>query len=337
MKNRNLRVVVWICVMVLFSAICLAACGNSNNSESAPSETAGATVNPSGQEETPTPSEESATRSYTDSKGHTVEIPTNPQRIVYTGSDLGDMLALGVKPVGAALGVIGDQIAYSDLIDGIEDVGDLLGDAEKVLSLNPDLILLDGGGTYYEESAYETLNKIAPTVTYERLATSERLLGLADIIGKRQEAEQWISDFEGEAAETIEKMGLQGGDTATVFLQLGTDLYVMGNKGFGTLLYETLGYEPAPQVKKELIDKGEAFINVSKELLAEFAGDEVFVLTDQDEAGRAASDSIFSTGTWNAIPAVQAGHVHYVATMWNFDDPITKERLLDMLQTIFQK
>lgn len=51
-----------------------------------------------------------------------VEIPVNAKRIIFTGSDLGDLLALDVKPVGADLSIIGDQIAYPELLDGIEDV-----------------------------------------------------------------------------------------------------------------------------------------------------------------------------------------------------------------------
>lgn len=36
----------------------------------------------------------------TDWTGHSVDIPERPKRVVYHGETLGDVLALGVKPVG---------------------------------------------------------------------------------------------------------------------------------------------------------------------------------------------------------------------------------------------
>lgn len=228
-------------------------------------------------------------RTYTDSKGHTVEIPAEAERIIYTGSDVGDMLALGVTPIGAALGIIKEQVAFPELLDGIKDIGDLLGDAEKITALDPDLILLDSGGTYYEEGAFDTLSKIAPTVTYDRLETNERLRMLGDIVGKQQEAEEWIASYEAKVKEAVAKLNVQTGESASVFLLLGKEFYVMGDKSFAATLYHTLGYTPAPEIQKNLIDANERFANISNELLPDFAGDWLFVLTDEDDAARSAT------------------------------------------------
>ncbi|QGQ94249.1 hypothetical protein EHS13_04665 [Paenibacillus psychroresistens] len=285
---------------------------------------------------TPEPTTEPATRSFIDSKDHTIEIPTHAKKIVYTGSDLGDLLALGVKPAGAALGVIASQVAFPDLLTGIEDIGDVKANLEKVLSLEPDLILMDSGGTYYESKDYDALNKIAPTVAYDRLPTFERLLVMGDILGKKQEAEDWINAFKIKVAGIKDQVAVKEGKTASVYIRLGKDFYVMGNSGFATILYDTLGYTPATMVKQNLIDKKENFADLTKELLPEYAGDYLFVLTDEDETARAAADSFTNDAVFKSIKAVANKQVYYIPTKWNFDDPITKDRLLDELPNIMK-
>ncbi|QDX93982.1 ABC transporter substrate-binding protein [Brevibacillus laterosporus] len=42
----------------------------------------------------------SATRIYKDSQGHQVDIPAKPQCIVLQGNPIGDLLALGIQPIG---------------------------------------------------------------------------------------------------------------------------------------------------------------------------------------------------------------------------------------------
>ncbi|WP_173217336.1 ABC transporter substrate-binding protein [Paenibacillus alba] len=279
---------------------------------------------------------EPAKRTFTDSKGHTVEIPTQAKKVIYTGSDLGDLLALGVKPAGAALGVIAKQVAYPDLLTGIEDIGDVEANLEKVISLEPDLILMDRGGTYYKESDYDDLKKIAPTVTYDRLPTFKRLLVMGDILGKKQEAEKWINDFKGKVTGLKGEIGVKDGETASVFIRLGKEFYVMGNSGFATILYDTLGYTPAPKIKQTLIDKNLRFNDVSNEVMPEFAGDYLFLLTDDNEAARAAADSFTQESVFKSIKAVANKHVFYIPTKWNFDDPVTKERLLDELPKLMK-
>lgn len=210
----------------------LAACGANSNTEAS-------TTSANNAPATDTPAAEPAepeTRSYTDSKGHVVEIPVHAKRVIYTGSDLGDMLSLGVQPIGAALGIIAEQVSYPELLDGITDIGDLLGDAEKIMALEPDLILLDSGGSYYEEGAFDTLSKIAPTITYDRLEMQERLLILEDILGKTAEAEEKLASLEEQATKLKTELGITSDATASVFLQLGKDFYVMGHRMSFTIL-----------------------------------------------------------------------------------------------------
>ncbi|MFF2091195.1 ABC transporter substrate-binding protein [Paenibacillus sp. NPDC058174] len=323
------KIVVTIAAIALTAAM-LAACGAKANDNVS-------TGNAATTESSSSPSPvEAATRSVVDSKGHTVEIPTHPAKVVYTGSDLGDVLALGIKPIGADLEVIADQVAYSDLLAGIEDIGEASANLEKILALEPDLILMDSGGTYYDTKDYEALNKVGPTVTYDRLKTFERLLTIGELLGKRQEAEKWINDFKVKAEDVKKQLDVKEGETAAVFIRLGKQFYVMGDSGFANILYDTLGYVPTPRIQKELIDKNERFTDISSEVLPEYSGDYLFILTDDDEAARSEATSFTQEKVFQSIEAVANKRVYYIETKWNFDDPVTKDRLLDELPKILK-
>lgn len=80
-----------------------------------------------------------ATRIYKSLSGD-VEIPAEPKRIV-TDMYVSDLLALGVKPVGAVQYYLENPF-YADQVAGIESIGDRAAvSMEKVVALNPDLII----------------------------------------------------------------------------------------------------------------------------------------------------------------------------------------------------
>jgi len=95
------------------------------------------------------------------------EIPTNPKRVV-TAYHLGHMLALGVRPLGAATYIL----QYSEKAmetTGVIDLGAPL-NLEVIAGLEPDLIILI-------EANQDPVKDI-------------RLVG--DLLNKKDEAEQWI-------------------------------------------------------------------------------------------------------------------------------------------------
>lgn len=100
----------------------------------------------------------SAVRLVKHAMGETL-VPANPQRIVTLDSyTLEAVLALNIKPIGAART---DWDHLRDRLVGVANVG-LSGEPslEKVLALKPDLIL----GNSYQQSVYNQLSQIAPTV-----------------------------------------------------------------------------------------------------------------------------------------------------------------------------
>lgn len=82
-------------MLFLMGTLLLACSSNKNNQGSS-----AATTAPDAQA---TAEAAATTRSHTDYKGHTAEIPVNPQRIIYSGETYGDLLALGVQAIGYPL------------------------------------------------------------------------------------------------------------------------------------------------------------------------------------------------------------------------------------------
>ncbi|MHA6480960.1 ABC transporter substrate-binding protein [Paenibacillus sp. strain BS8-2] len=70
---------------------------------------------------------------------------------------------------------------------------------------------------------------------------------------------------------------------------------------------------------------------MSSEVIADYAGDVLFVLTDETDETTAATDKLFSSTIWGTINAVKNKQVYIMNSSWNFDDPITRDRLLDEL------
>lgn len=326
-----------LCTFLLLMLLLSACSGNANNSRNAaPSADSKDTTQTLASSASPAVAETAAsgkTRKFTDSKGREVEIPVNPQKIVYVGSDPGDLIILGVKPVGASLAVIASQVAYPDLLEGIEDVG-YPSSPEKILSLNPDLIIFSD----WDEKALEPLSSIAPTVVIGEGSTYTRLRQIADVLGKQDIAEQKIAEYEATATNVKEKLKLtlKSSETATVFLQLGKTLYVMGHQGISVSLYDMLGFSPDPKVQ-EMIDKDERFSEISEEVLPSYSGDVIFVLGDKTEETSAALNSLLNSAVWKSIPAVKNGQTYYVDSKWNFDDLVTRTRLLEELPKLMDK
>ena len=133
----------------------------------------------------------------------TIQVPKSPQRIIaLTGTaDLESLLALGVKPFAAA----GDdrrgfrrtvwQPHMQDQMQGVEMLPSRRNiSLEKVATLQPDLII---GALAQVRTAYPQLNQIAPTVPLDNTQPwQDNLRLVAEVVGKTEQAETWIADFE---------------------------------------------------------------------------------------------------------------------------------------------
>lgn len=281
-----------------------------------------------------TASQKSLTRPYTDYLGHAGNIPVSPTRIIYSGETFGDMLALGVKPIGGF--GYANQI-FEDQLHDVENVGFPI-NLEKVLELQPDLII----HASTEEKEYEQLAKIAPTVIFDTFAPlEERMTQLGDMIGKPEAAAKWLADYKLKSEEMWKKLKESGmmkeGETASVFTYYpGDRLFVMARTGLSQVLYDSNGFKPTAPIQ-EVLDAQKGFELISVERLPEIAGDRIFILNTKSEEARKSTQELLQSRIWKDLPAVKNGHVYFIDIEKSSSDATTREWLLQKIPEILAK
>lgn len=306
--------------LLLLVSIILAACGSTNGETK--------------KEETTTSA--STTRLYKDYLGHEVEIPVDPERVVYHGEGYGDLLALNIKTVGAGFSWI-TNYAWEDRVKDVEDVGFPI-NVEKTLSLKPDLIII---GTS-DDKTYSQLSKIAPTIVFDTFAPlNQRLTELGDILNKKEEATQWMDAY----TEKVDKMWeslvaddiIKPDETASVLTYYpGDRLFVMTRAGLSQVLYDSNVLKPGDKIQK-ILDDGTGFAEISTELLPEYAGDRIFILTPVDDEAKQSTKEMMESPIWKNLPAVKNGHVYTIDIEKSDSDASTREWLLSQLPTMLKK
>lgn len=287
----------------------------------------------SGGESNPTDTEQVAEemRTVETDKGK-VEIPENPE-VIFTDYYLGEFLAVGVKPAVASPYSLSNPF-LQDYVDGIEEmnVNSAESSLEMIAEQQPDLIVT------ITEADYEKYSEIAPTVyIQDGKRTDEELFRyIADLVGKGQEAEEYITDFNQRVEETKEEIqGIVGDRTVSVVEVWPQQIYTMGShfaRG-GSILYDMWELKAPEKVQTEMVDGDTAYEVVSLEALPEYAGDFILygILADTDSA------FVEDSQIWNNLEAVKEGRVlPYEQVAFMHRDPITLNAQLDIFLEFFR-
>lgn len=221
------------------------------------------------------------------------EVPADPQRVIATYC-IGDVLALGVKPV-ATYDVTGT--AYEKEVAGLP-VWDKF-EAEEILSYDPDLIIV------VNQEQYDAVSKIAPTVLlpFTEISLEERVRFLGDVLNRQEEAEKALENFEQKIKEAKEALAEKQVMEKTVSI-FGKDangsIWVFGDKWGrgGDLIYSQLGFKAPEIVQNEIIAKDQ-YRAVSMEVIQDYAGDYLILSGDIDELN--------GNTIWESLPAVKSG------------------------------
>jgi iron complex transport system substrate-binding protein len=306
MKAKHLSICLGIILVLVFA---LSGCANSNNKAQS--------------------DEEAKTRTVKTVKGE-VEIPANPKRLI-TDFYLADLLALGIKPLGSIQMSLNNPY-IKDKVDGIEDIGTPVS-IEKVLSLKPDLIIMQS------DENYEKLSKIAPTVVIPYNSEGDfygEFRKIADLVGKKDEAEKWIQSFEKKAEEARNQLKdkVRQDETFGIYELQEDKLYIFGdNWGRGSqVLYKALKLSP-PEKMQELIKQGTQYKELSLEALPEYAADNIFITTWSAQGKNDKKlEELKNSAIWKNLDAVKNNQVYEM----NFDnmyyaDPYSLEGQLDLM------
>ncbi|MCI2254269.1 iron-hydroxamate ABC transporter substrate-binding protein [Domibacillus sp. PGB-M46] len=295
-------------LLMIISALFLAACSQEKEE--------------SGQEKKS--NTEAETRTYASEEGD-IEIPAKPERVaVMAATYPGNFLELGVTPVA-----ITDWSAKSKFLgDKLKDAKVVApDDYETLIGLEPDLII-----TYTGDENMAKYKEIAPTVglSYEKYNYLDQHLEIGKILGKEEEAQKWVDEWNAKAEEAKKKVqeAIGTNATATVVETFGKDTYVYGkNWGRGTeVIYQALGMKAPEKVEAEAFGPG--YKAISAEAIPEYAGDYIFV----GEGANVSSSTFMETELWKNIPAVKAGNViTFDSDSFYFNDPISVEKELDFI------
>ncbi len=191
-------------VMLLSFTLLLSACGSanvgSNATNSNGSKASEVTSSPANNSNaTDNTSKEAQTRTISTLKGDIV-VPANPERVAVLYLQ-GDLLALGIKPVGTSS--VFEGAAFAEEMGDIENLGSWYEpNPEAVMAVKPDLILAAS------EETYELLKDIAPTIPipYEKMATDERIMKIGEVFGKEQEAQALLDNFHEKVEKSKQKL-----------------------------------------------------------------------------------------------------------------------------------
>ncbi|QDQ02404.1 helix-turn-helix domain-containing protein [Lysinibacillus fusiformis] len=269
-------------------------------------------------------------RTVIDSLGRKVHVPKNATRIVTDGKyTLGELLVLGISPVGAAISMK-DNVIYHNKLRNIQNIG-CWADPDKIAQLQPELVLLS---YHHHAQDLQVLDAIAPTIVLDnKFRLFERLRYIAKLFERSKAAEKWITTYEDKVRLVRGQLAdaYIAGETATVYLKLGTKFYIMGQNGLAASLYESLGFRPSPKVM-HLIEQGQAWIEIQQHQLNHYVGDHNFIL-----ASRLELQTVAHCPQIAAIVELTPGKIHFMEATWNYEDPITRGRLLEVLPHIFKK
>ncbi|MGG6312321.1 ABC transporter substrate-binding protein [Paenibacillus macerans] len=323
---------------VLLMTIVLAACGGQNggnaantaNDAAANDSAAGNAQAGNGTENTA--EGQAATKVYKDFKGEEITIPTDPQRIVSI-THLGDLLALGVKPIGAGSLALENSVLLEKELEGVENVGDV--SVEKVLELQPDLIIVP---TYLPADIVDQLKKIGPVVTlatsgWEGIDPLEEVKTLGEMLGREQQAEEFIARYKQKAEEAKVKLStvIGPGETVGTYSIWAKNFWVWPKtRDAGYNLYEMFGLKPQDKIEKEVFPGAGA--DISLEVLPDYAADHMFVTVYEPDGGAERAQEVMNGPVWKNIPAVKNNHVYLLnyKEFWMVDG-LNLEKQLDIL------
>jgi len=239
------------------------------------------------------------------SGGKEIQIPANPKRIV-ADQYLGSLIVLGVAPIGTP-GLHWENPYLADFLDGVEDIGDVNGSLEKVIDLQPDLIIT---GAAADDARYEQLSKISPTLSipYGELKNAhEELTYFGELLGKEKEAKAWLEDYDRRITAASEKahQAVTEGATFSIIEWTDKSIYTYGDnfgRG-GQAVYQALGFKPPAGIAAEIMEK--QWASLTNEALPQYAGDYI-ILTSNDRT----VEDVKADPIWSTLDAVKNDRVY---------------------------
>jgi iron complex transport system substrate-binding protein len=300
----------YLSIIFLLMVLFVAACGNTENSDS---DKEPAKKNAGNSEIT-----------LEDAMGEVV-LPSNPERIIAPYLE-DSLVALGVKP--AAQWSIGDTVLdylQADLSEVPKIGWDM--PLEQAINNDPDLIIFSSPSAV-QNGQYEEYKKIAPTYVFKDEVYADwraQLTQMGEILNKQEEAEKALAEYEATVVDAKTKVQEAiGEETAVIMWVMGEQIYLLENNRFSAkVLYRDLGVKQ-PAFIENLGPAGAAWDPLTLEKLPEIKADHIFLV---GKKGEAAFDILAKSSIWNGLDAVKNGQVYEMndPSFWTINGLIASE------------
>jgi iron complex transport system substrate-binding protein len=212
----------------------------------------------------------------TDAVGEEVVIEEEPKAIVSmipSNTEIAYELGLGDKMVG-----VSDFDNYPEEAAEVEKIGGQEFNVEKIISLNPDVVLAHESGVAVGEAGLQQVRDAGIPVYVVQEANSfdevyETISIIGQATGATEEAETLVSEMEAEVAEVKEQASAVE-EPKSVFVEVGSkpDIYTTGS---GTFIDEMLDIINAENVAADQ----EGWISMDPEAIVD-ANPEVIISTE---------------------------------------------------------
>ncbi|NEY71291.1 ABC transporter substrate-binding protein [Bacillus mesophilus] len=285
-------------LLALFTVFTLAACGGADEVQE-PAETQTETE---GTEET---TGESFPITITDGVENEVTIEAKPEKIVsLIPSNTEIVYALDM---GDALVGVSDFDNYPEEVATKEKIGGMEFNVEKVISLQPDLVLAHGSSAFSSESGLEQLRNAGITVVVVPDATSfeatyESIHLIGKLTGTSVKAEEIVEDMKTRLAEIKEKAS-EVTEPATVWVEVSgpPEIYTTGK---GTFMHEMIEAINA----KNAAGEQEGWVMLTEEEIVALNPD--VVVTTYGSFDPNAKANVLAREAWTEVPAIQNERVY---------------------------
>ncbi|PWV99515.1 ABC-type Fe3+-hydroxamate transport system substrate-binding protein [Paenibacillus cellulosilyticus] len=248
---------------------------------------------------------------------------------VWTTSSLGNLLALGKLPVAAPIdpkwtpyyyGLYREDIqVHLDCAENVKEADNLaLIQHAKADVLITDKALSSQGSELVAASGVKLLN-------VSRTDWRSQLREMARVLGRRQEGERWIADYESRLAEVKETITAEAGSERFVTLRLFDEqLFLYSNPGIRDVLYTDLALGGVPE-QREVVN-----MPMTIEQLCELNPERLMLIICPNAETRMYWLKLQHESRWRSLKAVQNGQVYILpSNPWFEYSAIAVRRMLE--------
>jgi iron complex transport system substrate-binding protein len=263
-------------------------------------------------------------------------IPLTPQRIVALHQvTLGNLLTLGIKPVGSVSDYSTEQLNQlpeylGSKTEGIKFIGEVTQPSlEATLLLKPDLII-DAG---YYLGNYPLIEKIAPTVTAEwigPISWRNYFDFIVDLLGKQEEAQQAWKHYHQRVDELRAALGDRYQEKKiSVILTYSGQIYSDVKDSFTDFIIKSVGLKRIDEQNIKAPPYG--VITIPAEEIERIDGDIILVVVSS-EKDQKLIEQLTQKPLWQKLRAVQQKHVYFVSdSVWKGSNLLAAEKAIDDL------